>query len=519
MPNDDIYYIHGNIRFHGLPSEMPSIQTWHWTGQNIIPKTKGIQKMQKPKRLSLAEENDIMRDATNESNIQDLIKMLPYFYLKDASYDIVKEALENDFENIEGHDELTRKLHLNKQLRAFYEIPSDANNDKSYDLYYDFLMGFYYADGNEKMAACKVIQEACLNDYDVYMAGRFTYKKQEQKLFKWLLKNKVMTKDQVEAVTHARNNKQTQLLLVTRNPVDYMFISTNQNYGSCMNFDSTCEGCFWLSYPAMFVEKDRFLVAIIPDTRLKTYRMKDKYEYKHFKYSKRSWYLWMKDNDRSDPNSGTEFFHDVSWYPSDAYDANANLKTIFNVEVRSRYYECSSKHHDNQSIFWEDGEQAMCYIDSVGYLSNYQQNTHKYHENGKTGGSGYFDYDGTFNDLGLTLDIEDAKYGEANAECIDCGCRLYEDDVHWVDGDVYCYDCYSENFRYCHHCNSEVSSENWSDGWDMCLDCKDEHVVTCDICEDELHEDDLYHHPASDSWVCNYCYNHDYEWYTDDSSE
>jgi hypothetical protein len=65
--------------------------------------------------------------------------------------------------------------------------------------------------------------------------------------------------------------------------------------------------------------------------------------------------------------------------------------------------------------------------------------------------------------------------------CSECGCAMSEDAVCYNDtGDVYCLECYHENY------------------------------ITCDICEDEWQRDDVRWIEDENSYVCDACYNANY---------
>ena len=45
-------------------------------------------------------------------------------------------------------------------------------------------------------------------------------------------------------------------------------------------------------------------------------------------------------------------------------------------------------------------------------------------------------------------------------ECYDCGCRIINDNYYNAQNEIYCCDCYSENFTSCYNCDCEIDIRN-----------------------------------------------------------
>lgn len=101
--------------------------------------------------------------------------------------------------------------------------------------------------------------------------------------------------------------------------------------------------------------------------------------------------------------------------------------------------------------------------------------------------------------------------------CEDCGDRISEDDVIWIDGDPYCRDCCS----YCDHCeeyhrgNSTYIPSNYRNVCDSCLEY---YYTYCDECDEYVHNDDAYYIECEDRYVCESCLHQNY-FYCDDCGE
>ena len=106
--------------------------------------------------------------------------------------------------------------------------------------------------------------------------------------------------------------------------------------------------------------------------------------------------------------------------------------------------------------------------------------------------------------------------------CADCGERLDEDDVCWINGEAYCSDCvswcdwcdsyhrtdsyfiedrhiyvcehcYEEDFYYCDECGDNVRDAYWveSESIYVCQYCRDRHFTECHECRELVRDDDV----------------------------
>lgn len=96
-------------------------------------------------------------------------------------------------------------------------------------------------------------------------------------------------------------------------------------------------------------------------------------------------------------------------------------------------------------------------------------------------------------------------------ECEDCGCRVDEDDVIWVNGYPYCHDC----VEYCEWCDSyhRGDSTRVQDSYgreiDVCSCCLDDNFRYCDCCEEYHHEENITNTEGGYD-VCNDCLDDHY---------
>ena len=98
--------------------------------------------------------------------------------------------------------------------------------------------------------------------------------------------------------------------------------------------------------------------------------------------------------------------------------------------------------------------------------------------------------------------------GGGSSRCTNCGERLYEDDIRWVDGRAYCEDCAS----WCDHCNEWVITETTcvSNGDYVCQDCLDEYYEYCEHCDEYYYRGDTYYIESEDRYVCTDCVSNHY---------
>lgn len=97
-------------------------------------------------------------------------------------------------------------------------------------------------------------------------------------------------------------------------------------------------------------------------------------------------------------------------------------------------------------------------------------------------------------------------------KCCNCGDRISDGDVRWVDGDPYCEDCAS----WCDYCEEYHTSKTTfvynRRGWGIyvCEYCRDEYFRYCDSCGEYVHEDNANWIESEDVYVCNSCFDEEY---------
>ena len=90
--------------------------------------------------------------------------------------------------------------------------------------------------------------------------------------------------------------------------------------------------------------------------------------------------------------------------------------------------------------------------------------------------------------------------------CSNCGHEVDEDDRYSnVNGDVYCSECYHENYITCSICDDECQRDNvrWieDENRDVCDSCYDYHYSQCSRCSADVHNDNV----IQDNRELTYC--------------
>lgn len=98
--------------------------------------------------------------------------------------------------------------------------------------------------------------------------------------------------------------------------------------------------------------------------------------------------------------------------------------------------------------------------------------------------------------------------------CLRCGEKEVMD---MGSATMMCYDCErefgnSENdvFGFCKHCGARIETENgfYIEDELYCEDCFDKYGAQCDDCKDYYLRDNMHYNEDTDSYLCNWCYEH-----------
>ena len=102
-------------------------------------------------------------------------------------------------------------------------------------------------------------------------------------------------------------------------------------------------------------------------------------------------------------------------------------------------------------------------------------------------------------------------YNENWCECSECGNEIEIDDSNSTpNGEALCSGCYNENYFICHSCNETHAIDDSGispTGNRICQTCFDDSCSFCSNCDEVHWNDDLTYCDASDTYLCSDCYD------------
>lgn len=407
---------------------------------------------------SLVEQEQLhkMEDSTNDQNIENLGRLMDHFYLDDRSHnhvmDCIKEPIYPVFWNRE----------MNRHHRLITPITPSEDSDEGWKKYEAMIVDSIELSYVVKMYLC---------DYKIWSSGRLP---DGQKLFKFLSK-KGFNQSQIEELTTARNTS-SQYLVVSKNPVDWLFMATHQSFTSCMSLNSHYDGAFYMGIPELMVDPFKFMV-FVTNGKLRRYTTKD-LEFKHFRYINRSIAIYTDQNQlglvRYYPNKTIDYIQPLKGMGISALFNNLNWKAWKTNALNTI-----------PSLSFENGGVCQSYRDhGVMWDSNY--NRRIYYSGGSAGSDMNLCWGDGFEEMQSIEDVADHR-----AECHSCNDHFPEDEMRWVGDDRVCDGCIDEYYRYCESCDEykyyEDCEYSENTGTYICDYCKENGFFRCTNCE-ELEE-------------------------------
>jgi len=452
-------------------------------------------------RVSHEEEMALMSPYENLKNIHNFTKILKYFfYSRKTENRILKNLhpLTKDFKS----SYLDKQFNLNSQFRAFYKLPSRQNIQNfleatpAYKTYVYELERILetlptttcrcnlFSDNNERIKKARLILDHNLLSYEVFKSGFVTIKNQKLKLFKFILNNKILSEDTVKLITTSKpssKNKEHMYLCISRNPIDYLFASTNQSFSSCISLSTGYPDAPYMGLGALVADPNRFIV-FTTNGNTSNYNIHN-YSFTNFRYINRSWGIALSKNKHL-------IFKE---YPNKTVDITNVLRAI-GVPATNNY----SSEEKTHSLFTFptpkhiDGEISSIFMDKLGLEDAYiltaikdiktkpgskktkkhaikkLNNTKgkqtrigiKYSNVGKTGCISNFHFEGGFHSIDYNLDIDDLRYNHDYYYCSRCDGSMYEGDTFTgPQGEILCEGCFNETTTYCQICETDVYVE------------------------------------------------------------
>ena len=384
----------------------------------------------KLKRLDLNKEYELMLPESNINNIETLKRLLDKFFLNKKSIERAERFLSGKLSRDERY--LDIYFDLNNQKRAFYDLTISKEEDFAYMDYKNSVSyRFQYCDDLDISSKLK---EKIL-DYSTFKSGKIKINGQVRKLFKFLLSKDLLSKEHIDHLNTIKTKNHKLFLCVSRNPIDYLMIATNQGFTSCVDYDFVPRqggaSCFFLSNIGSIIDPNRFLV-FLTDGYIKRYKIKTK-EIKHFKYLSRTWGVLFHNtlNDhlvllKTYPTNVINFKKSLEYFYPSVVEATKPYNTINREdEILSE-----SKFKFEPLEFILKNRFAVPYIDNLASFKDKDTNNITYRFPSCPSNEGeYMDRVHTrfkstlkFNEM---CDIDDAVY---NYICETCG-----DTIHYID--------------------------------------------------------------------------------------
>jgi hypothetical protein len=401
-----------------------------------------------------------MEDSTNDANTDNLLDLVSnHWYLDKESEDMVCEAI------IEPPHHIFMDTEFNDHHRLFVPIKLDKDTDESYLAYIDRLYYYYPTLAN---------RNNWLLEYETWATGRTP---DGAKLFKWL-KKQGMEQDHIEQLTTSRNTS-ALYCVVSKNPMDWLFMSTNQSFSSCMSLNSDYRAAFYMGIPEYMVDPNKYLVYITKG-KMNSYQIKG-YHFRHFRYINRSIAVV----------TDKKALAMVNYYPSRVTSYGTGLNKL-GIDIVDRSY---NRHGDRVIGTWQSntlqeapelrfagGELCAPYHDhGVSYKPIGQRSRKYYHDRTASGSRMNIHWGNGFEAIRSIDDFIDPK-----ATCASCDCSWSEDELTWINDDQICDDCRSEYYRYCQDCDEYHWHESGSyvgpyDDF-VCESCLDWNYFYCEEC-------------------------------------
>jgi hypothetical protein len=401
--------------------------------------------------------------AQNEENFQELLPHFFYNMKTEFRIGAAYEASKNGY---------FHGMKLDEYGRHWIEIPKSPANDLAWHKWKSQTL----STAEEKDQDWKVSIT-----YEEFSNGKDS---SGQKIFKRARKAGVISSELLDEINALKDKSSFIWGCISRNPVDYVFASTEQSFNSCLSLDSNHSNAYYMSLPAMILDPHRALF-FVTDKKWKRVEVKD-IEFERYKIIQRAWVLNLFPKNLHEHTPLKKLWIDKT-YPSEKY-----LWSSILPEVKIPSF-CTYRSTPFQLGRFEDDQEAMIYLDCAR-LKRVSSGRVQYQGDGYGAGhfSPNFDWKGGFHDLS---DIEDLT--ESKVQCRACSERLDHEETYFFDGDAYCQECYSERFTYCNECGKEIHREDMvsDDERDMCQDCFRINFFRCSECgritPDEENQDDM----------------------------
>uniref|UniRef100_A0A6M3XSP8 Uncharacterized protein n=1 Tax=viral metagenome TaxID=1070528 RepID=A0A6M3XSP8_9ZZZZ len=447
-------------------------------------------------KLSRKKELELLLPSSEIDNMNSFCGILPYFFLSDkAIYDVYKNY--NKSTRDEENNWFDEFFKTNNQRRVWFDVQFDGDTDRAYKLYLDTLYSRgcdrYYSKSRYDLLWRSVSSHKNFTDNSMVL------KKQKVKLFKTLIKKGALYSEDIDEINTMKKNPRL-FLCISRNPIDYLFCSTNQPFTSCQ---SLYQDTYGKGLPSLTLDPNRFII-FLSEGRIVRSNIR-RYTFKHFRYSLRSWALIGND----------DTIVIIRQYPDKSIKMTELLETI---GYKTKY----PNSYGDRKVFiskfefaipkLKDDTNSFLYIDNIGlkYLPSVDKVIYDSRDGivGSMGGS-YLMHN--IEEIDSDYMEDHFEMGYAGFRCGYCDLFTTYESIETIGEQMVCNKCIKKNFITCKICNYSYNIHNihnTEDG-EMCGHCYTrEGFILCDICDISYHPYKIQH--KEDMCLCNNCLDHYY---------
>ena len=351
---------------------------------------------------------------------------------------------------------------LGDDHRRFIEVEIEPEKDEAFSFYI-----------NQLMRTDKVFNPALL-EHQTFKEGIFFENGQQMKLFKFILKNSLLPQADIDKINTLRMNTKKKFIMISRNPIDFMFCSTNQPFSSCTSANNTSNSSYFFSLPGLATDPNRLLLALIEEPPT-NFTMSD-HTFTHYRYAIRSFAILTTD----------DLLVLIRYYPAPKIKFSSLIPDVLRVmEPNSclSYKQTESK-FEFDPVRLKSKILAMTYLEGGFFLEVTKNKKLKWtSKTPKLTIQNYHMVSGSFG----RYNIEDSK---KFIQCKLCENRFGSVDLFSLQGEYYCKFCMQDK---CFKCGSMlVEKINGKNGYFICETCKEKYTTNCDICDTPSWSEDMY---------------------------
>lgn len=462
----------------------------------------------------------------NERNLKLFGRTLGNFFLNSSSEERVRNLIAGNLSPDEAW--LDEVLELDSQRRAWFKLSPSTIDQFFFEEYKRTIM----QEGSFQRLSYYELQK--IFEFNSFNTNTIADEHTgcTLRLFK-LLRNKVFAKhddaeDIVSRLAGLKAAAGVKYLVISRNPVDYLFCSTGQKFSSCLSLDSSYEGAFYLGLPSFMVDPNRFMMFLTSGRPQSYYcscfSAEDCFSY--LPIYARTWVL-----------TGPQGFLPIKGYPND--------QIPFDEMLRALGYPIYPRETKTSGVFFgkftfnplcnEDDDCQHAFMDSAIGAAEVIENQYKkqtFDISLRYVKSAAYPYTSMGGDLmpseyhwsegfwALMYEEFQALYG--GESCENCGVRLSSDNVYTLYEMPYCENCFYDRAFYCSNCGEATPDDEGvyvaEEGETYCQHCADQLTSNCASCS-QVFLNDATWHPAPEGAICQNCWENSTYTYCSECNE